>query len=731
MTARGRRRLLLALAATFVGVAVAAAAAWYVVGEQRRLARVLTALVAARTELSLTIERASTNGSRLDLSGVRLPPTPATPVDASVRHVVVAGGVLPLVARAGHRFDIVLDAVTIRLPGGGTTPDATNVDALRRALTHLFDWPATLGVRIADGRLLVDGASYRFTGSGEKTADAVVVRTTVADGVGATLFTLTARSPRPSPDAASVGVDATVEPRRLGPLWPAAVPRPGTLTVRADIRLERAAAVAISGRMSAATATTPAVIDIESRYEPAAGQLTVSRYAFGWSDVRLQGTGALRAVDGGLRFDASGDGTIDGRRVAGRLRYELASRAFDGELRVEGFSLRRLAARLGMPLLPADVTAQTLDAVFSGRAGDARPVIQVHLNASSAVVPGTALPSLDATAAIRLALAGNAAGPRVRAVESADVVLSRDRSVVGRLTVRSTLAAALWPLSLELTADDLARAAPLLPVTAKLEGSGALTGELRSTEPLEFRGRVDLDVPSAQLQTPGPLSMTAVRASIPVVWGATTDEAGFVRADRVSGWGFSATAVASTARVVDGRLLMPDVRYAQYGGWGEGWIEAAMDGREVPFRMRLDGERIDLSRAVREIGASMAEITGTAHYVASAQYTRAQGLAAVARIDSDEPGGEVSIEAIERLLESAAVQAESSGVLRQTLQALRVFRYESLAADLRLTRGIGHLDVALRGRKRLGIFPAPVEAINLKNVPLAVVSRALAKGKPE
>jgi len=88
------------------------------------------------------------------------------------------------------------------------------------------------------------------------------------------------------------------------------------------------------------------------------------------------------------------------------------------------------------------------------------------------------------------------------------------------------------------------------------------------------------------------------------------------------------------------------------------------------------------------------------------------------------------VPAIERLLDSATVQAETSGVLRQTLENLRVFQYESMEGDLRVQGTGGHVDLSLRGRKRLGIFPAAVEAINFRNVPLSVLARTLGRSHP-
>ena len=88
----------------------------------------------------------------------------------------------------------------------------------------------------------------------------------------------------------------------------------------------------------------------------------------------------------------------------------------------------------------------------------------------------------------------------------------------------------------------------------------------------------------------------------------------------------------------------------------------------------------------------------------------------------------MSIEPIQQLLDSATVQAETTGVLHQTLQNLRVFNYESLQGTLTWNQGAGHIDLSLKGKKRLGIFPGPVEAINFRNVPLTVLARTLTRG---
>src|SRR5262249_60435631 len=116
-----------------------------------------------------------------------------------------------------------------------------------------------------------------------------------------------------------------------------------------------------------------------------------------------------------------------------------------------------------------------------------------------------------------------------------------------------------------------------------------------------------------------------------------------------------------------------------------------------------EGPRVALAPLVRDGGTSPGQIPGHVPYVRTAQYTTDKGLAAVLQLASD-GGGEVSIEPIQRLLDSAAVQAETTGILQQMLRNLRVFDYESLQGTLTWTEGAGHIDLSLKGKKRLGIF---------------------------
>jgi hypothetical protein len=222
---------------------------------------------------------------------------------------------------------------------------------------------------------------------------------------------------------------------------------------------------------------------------------------------------------------------------------------------------------------------------------------------------------------------------------------------------------------------------------------------------------------------------TNVWAALPVRWGAGPGEkTGTVSAERVTAYGIMLERLTGSGRIVDGRLLLPDLRYIHYDGHGSGWLDALATSAGVDFSTRLEGEDVDLAAAARASGVTGGRVSGRVRYVTAAHYAPAQGMSALVRVASQEGGGEVSIDAIERLLESPAVQVESTGLLRRTLQNLKTFEYASLEGDVRIGGGVGYVDLSLKGKKRLGIFPGPVDAINFRNVPLAVLARTLDRG---
>ncbi|PYO01367.1 MAG: hypothetical protein DMD91_07940 [Candidatus Rokuibacteriota bacterium] len=693
MTPRKRRLVLVAVAVALLGVAIAGA--WYVLGEERRFGRLVSGILSARLGVPVSVERGATRGTSLWLRGVRVPAGGGSSVEISVGQLDVAGGILPLVAPAGRGLTIVATSTSITLRDGAqsTTPTAT-IEAVREAVAAALGWPGTLSVRIVGGQVTRGGRTFALELTGEKTATGLGITLALLDA-GAPALRLTTQSSRGADGVVTSQVDFTGVPSHFAGLWPTSWPSPAHLAGRADVRLARGGNLTASARLTAGDTTTPVVIDLTSRWDP----------------VKLELTG-------------SAEGTIDGAVIRAHAAYETTGGSFDGEVTIEPFSLQSLARRLNTTT-PAEITARTVVTRFTGTSRGARAMASLDLTGRAVTTPALPRLPLDAALTATIELATDRAS--LIALEVSTLTLTRDGRPVGRFTAASH-ADGLWPIAIRGDVDDAAAVASLLPVPARLAGRASVAGEIASASPLAFQGTVQAQLTEVDVTTGGSVKLGGVRATVPVGFGVAAPPAGTLTIERVNAYGITATGLTSSARLNEGRLLLPDLRYAQYGGQGGGWLEAAIDGRPTPMRARLEASRIDLAALVRDVGTGATQITGHVHYVLTAQYTNDRGLAAIGQLASDEGGGEVSIEPIQRLLDSATVQAEATGVLQQTLQNLRVFNYESLDGTLTWTQGAGHIDLSLKGKKRLGIFPGPVEAINFRNVPLTVLARTLSRG---
>src|SRR3989441_3804479 len=329
MSVRARRSLIvLALAATVTVAALAVA--WYVLGEERRLGRLTTGVLASRTGLPISVERAAMDGSRLRLRGVRLPATAGRPLDVRIGEVEVIGGVLPLLAPSGRRVSAVARATSVTVPeSAGGPPDAAGLDALRDTLRGLLDWPGALTLRVEGGELRAGGL-HHFGLTADKTAGALTLARAPEPGARARALRVEARSTGVAGGGVRIEVDLAGEPRQLGGLWPAAVPPPASLAARSELSILRDGQMTATGRLTVVAAATPAVIDFASRYDARGGRLTVPRYALDWgADVHLEGQAEVTA---GLRISGTARGTVDGSPFGGRATYETTSGALDGEV---------------------------------------------------------------------------------------------------------------------------------------------------------------------------------------------------------------------------------------------------------------------------------------------------------------------------------------------------------------------------------------------------------------
>jgi hypothetical protein len=627
LSRRGRRReLVVAAAAGLVGLA----AALWSVGEERRLGRVVAALVRARTGLSVTVGAASATGDGLVLRDVRLGAAPGLPpVDVEAQRVEVSGGWLPLVApRAGP---VSIRAVGVRFTAVAADGASSEVlEGVRAAVGPLLAWPGPLAFRL-------EGAEVRFGG-----------RAWVAD------------------------VSADRDGTRLS-VVAAFAPRDG------------------SGGIGAGAAGDRIVIEAVGRAAAATG-VEVSRFAMeAGADVRLQGTATLRWGGDDAKLSAEAEGRI---HLAG------------------------LGARLGLQV-PEGLEARQVRVRWEGTSRQGR----ARLDASGVTVGARSDTALDVS--LEAAVRGGWPLPPA-SLESARAVVRRGSRTLLEATMASRHAGALWPLELRGRAEDPTALAALGGVPATATGTLTVTADLDGTTPLTARGTVEVRLSEAAVETAGgAVRLTGLSATVP--WAADgRPPPGTLALARVSAGGLTVTDVTGTVQQQAERLLVSGVRYRHAGGHGTGWIEWTPGARPA-LRARFDAEGVDLARVMRDGGWRLAHLTGTARYTAVARTTAAEGFSGLVRF-AGEGGGEVSVEAVERLLESAAVRADDTWLLRQTLENLRVFRYEALHGEVRWVGGAGHVDLTLRGRRRLGLFPGPVDAINVRHVPLALLASTF--GRP-
>lgn len=725
MNARGRRVVLVAVLALIVAGAALAGGAWYLLGEARRTGRLVAAVLSARTGLPITVTRAWTEGTRLRLLDVRLA---IGPMQVRVAEVEITGGVLPLVAPAGRPVSVVASSASVQVEAGAASlPAGMASESARASLRALLDWAGTLALRVEEGRWQTHAANHHFRLVGNKGSGGLTFALTLGPPEYPGAVSLNVRATPLESDGVTGALDLSGEPGRLDALWPEGVPVPTKITASGEVHLARGGDFTARGRVTVGDAPgTPAELDFAASYEAAHHRLAVSRYTLDWgADFHLAGDAEMAAPPDGSVVRVTTRGVVDGSPASGRGVYRLGSGAFEVQLDVASIDGGRLARRLGLAPLPVAVTARRLVARMSRPEGGPKPLATMTVRADAITTATAPTLAVDAVLDMRLRLAGT----RPAAVDRATLRLNRGGGPLA-LARLSSRGATLWPLAIDARVDDLGRLGAVFPAVPTLTGWARVAGEARGGARVDFHGILEAQLPRAQVMADGSVALTDVRASLPVVWGEGGDtRPGSVTASRVAAYGVALSDFTSTAQLRGPRLFLPDIKYAQYGGRGQGWLEAFVDGRSRPLRARLEGEKVDLAEFVREAGWP-ARITGRVRYVAAAQYERAGGFTAAAHLNSESDGGEVSIDVIERLLDSAAVQAETTGVLRQALENLRVFPYESMEGDLRAQGPAGYLDLSLRGRKRLGIFPAAVEAINFRNVPLHLLARTLGRSNP-
>jgi hypothetical protein len=723
---RGGRSKLVVLAVLVGGLlAGLAGAAWYALGEERRTGRLVGSYLAGRTGLLITVDRARVAGGRLILTGVRVRPSGALPVGANVPRLDIEGALLPVVFPAGGAVVVRADAASVSIDavGPGGAPDARTLAALTTAARSWLASPGTLALRAPTVELRLGGRAYWLEVAGDKTATGeLILSLGLGPERGTSAATLDVRAVADGDADLALKVEGTGQPNRLGMSWPPSVPP--SVAVSADAGILSGGELTADARIVVGGSPPFASISLGARYDGREGRLLVSRFGVdGLPGIALQGSGAIERAEAGFRLAVDATGTIDRSPLVLRGSFSPGSRLFDGDLRLSDVNIDDLCRRYVGRDPGSSATAGTLRAKIHGGADGV-----VTLEASVTRLELVALPrqSVDVTLAARVDVVRAQGGPTIESLRSLTLGVFRGGASFVTVTGRSH-GGGLFPIRVEALASDLAFIGPVLAADVELTGTARLEGEIRSGERLGLVGRAQVEVPRAAAQG-GKVSVSTLRADLPVAWNVNqTEEPGQATLDRLTAWGFHVDALRSNATFRDGQVLLPDVRAAHHGGRAEGWLEIAVDGREVPVRSHLEGDRIDLAAIVRESRSDLARITGRVRYVLNAQYARAAGLVGTLDFESQEDG-EVAIEPIRQLLLSPTVEVESSGLLRQTLENLRVFEYEWLKGVVRMRGGSSRADLTLRGKKRMWIFPGPVEAINLKNVPLDLLVRTLEKG---
>ncbi|HEY3065974.1 MAG TPA: hypothetical protein VGL09_09300 [Methylomirabilota bacterium] len=706
------------LTAVALAAAIVTAAGWtsLLASQERRAGRAIGVILARETGLPVTVGSARVMGDRVMLRDVHLPPGPHGPFELRAEALELRSdpaepgptggprdvpgdiGVAGFLDRAPRNLRIAAAPPIVRVaaePGADAAAKNT-IDAMRVRLRALLDSPAGLRVRLSGGQLRHRGTTYAFEVNGEKRAGDVTLALGFQDRSQPEGVRLSAHAIPAGADGVDIAIDLTARGEQVAALMPVALDARAPLATRATVALRRGGDAAASGRLTVGTGESAAAVDYAARHDARTG--------------RVDATAA----------SAGGDGAFDGR-----LRYTVGDGAFDGVVNVTRFDASALWTRLGLAAPPGALRAGAVAATFAGVLAEAAVTIATDVRARQLSAFGVG--PLDG-ALIARGRATRGADLDLAALEPSTLTLSRDGQPVAVVTAASAAGQA-WPVTVDGRIDDFARIAPLFGADTKLAGSARLVGELRRTGSVGFSGRVDARLDRATLTFPGPMEITNARATVPVVWRTSTPEgAGSLFVERANVFRLAVDRVLGTPRLVDGLLAVPDLAYTHYAGRGGGWLEAAIDGRALPLRARVEGEHVDLDAVVRELASAVGRVTGRVGYFVSAQASVAEGLVAVARLHSEDDGGEIAIDALQRLLESPAVEVESTGILRRTLENLRVFEYQTLEGELRYAEGAGYIDLSLRGKKRLGIFPAPVEAINIRNMPLSVLERALGGG---
>jgi hypothetical protein len=769
-----------ALLSAFLLLVGAAAAVFYVGGDERRAARILSAFLSERLGHPVEIARATTDGtSYLILSRVRVPPAGEWTTDLAIREIRVDGP-LPraLLGPEGQHFRIQVLSTSVTLAQAAEPPAPPTVAALeqlRGLMTRLLEWRATASFGLSGGELRARGRVTHFDATGEKSADGkVALRLTARSGTGAALII----------DGAGSIVDRVVtmrlsaegDPRALGGIWPDAVPARGLSGV-AVFSLPRATHLDVDGQatLTPDTARPPLSLSIRAAYLAGESRADLSKLAVEWGPaLRLSGSGSASELNASPRVGLKLEGSIAGSPLNASFDLSAGDRRLALEAHLREARLRPFLEQAGLgdqgpPRLDGQVASARVASellwaadggITSGRARGRleRVVVEgggLGLSAPAADVVTTLTPDgadgLRADSSITApALDARLGGQTHRVAARSEIRHLLPRSAPWHelgfpervaLALSSPDGAAILQatatpasrdrssgrqFSIQASLPDLSRLSQFVQgMRYEATGSARLDGALAwSPEGApRFRGEADVRIP--RLAFPRFAAVVSDLAGKIPVWHGLEGSAplGTVTIQSLTSSGVGVSRFSSPAQIQDGVLNLPAATYVHYGGGGKGWAQADLTDPNLPVRFRFEGAQVDLGRFFAETGLQAARVTGQARYVVGLIFSRQFGSEAAGEFHVDPPGGVISIDVLKRLILSAP--ESPLGIVRETLEELSEFRYKALDGQLYMDGQETHVSLSLQGKERLGIFPPKIRAINIQNLPLSRAMKLL------
>lgn len=746
-----RRPLLVAFGGGLLLLIVSALAlGWYALGEERRTARLLSRFLSRQVGIPIRIERATAEPSRLTLRGVRIPPGQHWSGSLEIRELRVEGGVLPVVFPSGRSVSVVAVSTSVTLakePAPLTALAPETLTAIRAALLRFLEWPAVVSLEMKGGEIRSRNETLAFDLGGEKAGDGkLALRLDFQRAGEPTALAVSVQvasevlAHAPSPDVRLV-FHIEGDPRRLGPFWPGSLPAPSRILAEGDLALSATPELEVTATLTATPADganpTPLVTRLAARYRPVVRRVDLPLLALRWGPtLALDLTGSAEELDTTPRLTVKVAGTVDGSRVTGDATYTGGSAGLRAKLDLRPFAAGPLLDRFGFSRPAFEVRAENAALTLEGRVqGKDRLQLQGVLGLDGVEAPWATKARLRAKIRVSGALTRGDKGISVAALDSGELALASSAGEIGLVALRPRVASGrpgeLGPLTVEAGIPDLSRLPVFEAFPLKLSGDARLEGTLEWRDSgSRFAGTLTARVPGGEINVGGPIALSGLKAALPLAWGPGEEApAGTVTAESLTAFGFVLRRLASPALVRGSVLSLPEISYVHYGGSGKGNARGDLGGVAVPLQMRLEGEGVDLATLTTEYGLTVGRITGKVRYLLVLQHSQARGLVLAGHAAADPPGGEVAIDALKKLL--AYAEADPSGILKRALENLSVFSYASLEADIRVGPQGGRVSLSLEGKKRFGLFPGPVRAINFQNVPLSLLVRTFGQPRRE